>query len=85
VRLTDENLIVRGLDDEVVMLSLPSSTYYSANEAGALLVHELIRGAERASLIALLMERYGITQSVAATDVDEFLHQLRKHELLVDS
>lgn len=84
MRLSPDDLVVREIDGEVVMLSLGQAIYYSANRAGALLVERLLDGADRSALVGVLVDRYAVSELDAARDVDAFLDQLREHELLVE-
>jgi Coenzyme PQQ synthesis protein D (PqqD) len=85
VRLRHDGLVVRQIDGEAVMLCLDTSTYFSTNATGALLVDRLTSDVERSDLVALLVDRHGVPVPEAEGDVDEFLAQLDAHGLLVDA
>ena len=84
-RLRDEGLSWRRIEDEVVAVDVPTSTYLSANDSGTVLWQALADGATHEELTALLVERFGIDTDAAATDVDDFLAQLREQGLLDES
>lgn len=69
-------------DGEILALQHSSSEYLSTNATGALLWKSLTEGASRESLIALLVEEYGIDSQRAAADTDAFLEVLAAHGLL---
>lgn len=52
------------------------------SESGALLWELLMKGAERDDLIAKLLEEYEVDEPKAAADVDRFIDNLRKADLL---
>ena len=71
-------------DDLVVVMDLRTSRYLSLNSSAATLWTMLAEGANHGSLVDGLVERYGLSASSAAADVDAFLDVLRDRELLVD-
>ncbi len=82
LRLRQQGLEWRVLDDELVALDAPSSTFFSTNRAGRTLWPSLARGATREQLAALLVDRFGIDPQAAARDVDAFLAALDERGLL---
>lgn len=84
-RLRGEGLSWRRIEDEVVVVDVPSSTYLSANDSGTVLWQALADGATHAELTALLVERFGIEREAAGADVEHFLGQLREQSLLDES
>jgi hypothetical protein len=84
MQLRCDDLVVRELDGEVVMLSFSTSTYFSANAAGAVLIRELAVDVDVATLAATLAAEFEIAPDDAALDVLDFVGQLRDHGLLED-
>lgn len=84
-RLRAEGLSWRRIEQEVVAVDVPSSTYLSANDSGTLLWQALGEGATRDELAAVLVDRFGLEAERAGADVDAFLAQLREQGLLDES
>jgi len=82
MRMRRDDLVVRHLDGEVVMLCLLSSTYFSANGTGSYLVELLDEDRDALELAMRLSERSGVPIATATADVGAFLGQLRDHGLL---
>ena len=55
----------------------------STSETGALLAEELKRNVTREALVNRILDEYDVDEQTAAADVDEFLKQLEKLNLLV--
>jgi hypothetical protein len=81
-RLRPEAVAWREVDGEVIALGLESSTYFGTNASGSVLWRRLAQGATRAELIEALMTEFGLEQAQAGTDVDIFLDDLRRRDLL---
>jgi len=81
-KLRDDALHWRQIEDEVVAVDMKTASYLGANPAGALLWPALAAGATREELGALLVERFGIDEAQASTDVEAFLAQLGEAGLL---
>lgn len=84
-RLRDEGLSWRRIEEEVVAVDVPTSTYLTANDSGTVLWQALAEGATRDELAALLVDRFGLEPEAAGADVDHFLAQLREQGLLDES
>jgi coenzyme PQQ synthesis protein D (PqqD) len=82
LRLRSDQLYWREVDDEIVALEARGSKYLAANSSGVLLWRRLAQGATRDELVATLVEAHGIEPDVAATDVDQFVGQVRAAGLL---
>ena len=82
IRLRDAALEWRAVDDEVLVLDGETSTYVAVNRTGAALWPELAAGATRDRLVAVLVERFDVTQESAARDVDAFVEQLEAQGFL---
>ena len=82
LRLRQQGLEWRLVDDEVVALDLGTSRYVSTNKAGAVLWNDLAEGTTREALVAGLMDRWGIDHPRGEADVDEFLTLLGDRDLL---
>ncbi len=82
LRIRARDLSWEQLDDEVVILDLAGSTYLRLNGPGAVLWHVLLTVADEARLVEALLEEYDIDQVTAQRDVDAFLANLRRANLL---
>lgn len=82
LRLRPGALEWREVEGEIVALDLTASTYLSVNQAGAPLWRDLVSGTSRDDLIRRLVEGFGIEEPAAACDVDLFVAQLERQDLL---
>lgn len=82
LRLREDALVWREIDNELVAVDMTASAYLSANQAGAMLWQMLAAGTTRAQLAERLVERFGIPSEQAEADVDVFLQDLKARELL---
>ena len=65
-----------------VLLDTNSATICSANESAMDLLDILRNGADSHSLVEKLTSDYQVSLRCAATDVDQFLHQLKSLRLI---
>jgi hypothetical protein len=72
----------RTYGNEVVLLDLRTSTYLSTNPAASVLWRLLADGTSRASLVDALVETYAVPREQAVADVDAFLAECRRRDLL---
>jgi Coenzyme PQQ synthesis protein D (PqqD) len=82
LRLRNDDLAWRTVDDEMIAIDVRDSTYLTANDSGALLWQALAAGTTREALAGNLVEAYGIDADTAAADVERFLTDLRERGLL---
>jgi hypothetical protein len=82
LKLRDDRVRWREIDDDVVAVDLDQSTYLSTNGSGALLWLELAGGTTRERLVERLAQAYLIDSDRAAADVDRFLTELNGQGLL---
>ena len=82
LRLRNDDLAWRTVDDEMIAIDVRDSTYLTANDSGALLWAALAAGTTREALASNLVEAYGIDADTAAADVERFLNDLRERGLL---
>lgn len=84
LKLRDDRVRWREIDDDVVAVDIDRSTYLSTNGSGALLWLELAQGTTRDQLVERLAQAYLIDSDRAAADVDAFLSDLNGQGLLED-
>lgn len=82
IRLRREGIAWSDLGSEVVILDLRSSTYFSARDSGAFLVNALVDGASATTLVERLLGRYEADTDTVRADVDEFLGELARRDLI---
>ncbi|HEY1827509.1 MAG TPA: PqqD family protein [Acidimicrobiales bacterium] len=82
VKARNDDLEVRAVEEELVLLDLRSQTYLSLNRTGAALWPLIVDGAAPAALAQTLCDRFGVEAAVAARDVDALIGQLADADLL---
>jgi Coenzyme PQQ synthesis protein D (PqqD) len=82
MRLRADSVAWNAVGEDVVVLDLTSSTYFSTNATGTVLWKLLASGASRAELVNALVERFGVDQETVERDVDAFLADLERAQLL---
>lgn len=83
LRLRGDELMWREIEGEVVAVDLRGSVYLAGNPSAAALWPALTEGATREALAERLVAVFGISESVAARDVDAFIRMLDERELLM--
>lgn len=81
-RLRSDAVAARSFGEETIVLDLRDSLYLSANPAGTVLWRRLETGATRSELVAALLSEFEVERERAAADVDAFLTDCRRRELL---
>jgi hypothetical protein len=82
LRLRDEKLEWREIDDEIVALDGRTSEYVAVNRSGAALWPLLVAGATRGTLVERLTDAFDIDRATAERDLDAFLAVLSERDLL---
>ncbi len=82
MRLRDDNLVVREIDGETVLLDLISSTYFASNQSGTFLLQLLKTERDRESLVAELAREFELSDDEAAADTDAFVRLLDENGML---
>ena len=72
----------RRIDEEIVVLNLSNSDYYSLNGVGARMWELLSEGHPAEKVAALVAQEYGAPPKEVCADVDEFLGKLNQERLL---
>jgi hypothetical protein len=83
MKLRDDNLVVREIDGEMVLLDLEGSAYFASNRTGTFLLGLLKTEQDRGSLVAALAREFEVDTDRAAADTDAFLAMLEEQDLLV--
>lgn len=75
----------RVIDDEVVILKIRTTTYYSLDPVGAFIWRRMEEAPKtRAELVAEVLTRYETEAATAERDIDELLTDLVREELLLE-
>jgi hypothetical protein len=82
VRLKVDNVVWREVDEELVVLELPTTTYLTLNGSAMQLWLRLVEGATPEELVDMLIDRYNISSELAKSDTESFLADLAERELL---
>jgi hypothetical protein len=84
LRLRAGDVAARRFDEETVILDLRSSRYLAANPSASVLWRALEQGATRTQLVEALLREFEVTRERAEADVDNFIGDVRRRELLAD-
>jgi Coenzyme PQQ synthesis protein D (PqqD) len=82
MRLKTDTIAWNEVGENVIVLDLVSSNYFSTNASGTLLFQLLTSGASPDELVTALVERFCIDTGTAERDVDAFLTELAQARLL---
>ena len=82
LRLRDDAVRWREIDQEIVAVDLERSDYVSTNKSGVLLWRRLAEGTTRQQLVDELVSAFGIDRERASEDVGRFLDELHARNLL---
>jgi len=81
------DVVSRSVGDEMILLDLESGTYFTLNGVGAVVWHELERGAAPAArldgIVAAVVAEFEVEDGVARADVSALLSDLESHGLVV--
>jgi len=80
VRVSD--ISARTIGDETIVLSLPSSTYFTITGVGTRLFELLAEDRSVDDLVAAIVAEYDVDPGTARRDIEAFLDRLRDAELL---
>jgi Coenzyme PQQ synthesis protein D (PqqD) len=84
MRLRTDDVVQQETDGETVLLDLRSSTYFVVNETGTCLLPLLLEGVERQALLDALLETFDVGEQQAGEDLDRFVEDLRRQDLIVE-
>ena len=84
MRLREDGVTWQGIDGELVILDLASSTYLTTNGSGAFTAKLLQEDRTTGDLAEALAVEYDIPADVAQRDAEAFVDALRDRGLLVE-
>jgi hypothetical protein len=82
LRLRNDRMTWRRVEDALVVLDLHNSTYLSVNGTGALIWDELHRGCEIDALVELVVSQFDVDAATARIDIERFTAELHRRSLL---
>lgn len=77
-----DDVLVRALDGEAVLLDLASGTYFGLNEVGARLWDLLAAGNTVGEARRTLLDEFEVEEQVLRDDVDALIAELERRQLV---
>lgn len=77
-----DHVLEESVGGDIVLLSLKRETFYSLNSTGRILWAVIKDSGEVSGLADRLVEAYGITFEQAQSDVQAFIDDLKRNELI---
>jgi hypothetical protein len=84
LRLREDALAWKAVDEEVLLLDVSSSTYLAGNESATVLWRLLAEGTTEDALVDALVSTYELDSGTARADVVAFVDDCRARGFLVD-
>ncbi|HSJ33831.1 MAG TPA: PqqD family protein [Acidimicrobiia bacterium] len=76
--------VFRPLDDGGVVLDAETGAYFELNSTGCQLWEQLGQGNDLDQIAEWMVRQYDIDPSIARSDLDDFIGELRKRHLIQD-
>ncbi len=80
--IVPEQVLVRQLDDEMVILDLKSEKYFGLDEVGTVMWNELTSAQSIEHAFDVLLQQYDVTPEQLRSDIQDLLQQLLDKQLL---
>lgn len=77
-----DKVLVRQLDDEIIILDLASESYFGLDEVGTAMWNEMTNADSIEHAYQLLLEQYDVEPETLRADMQGLLHQLLEKRLL---
>jgi Coenzyme PQQ synthesis protein D (PqqD) len=77
-----EDITWRETNDEIVVLNLQTSEYYSTNNVASVIWEFIAKNTPQNDLVDFLTQEYEITPKTAQKDINDFLKNLLKLKLI---
>lgn len=84
LRARADDVMWQEVDNELIVLDSKRSVYIRVSGSGPVLWPLLVDGASREQLAAKLVEEFGIDTADAIGDVEDFLSELLRQQLIVE-
>jgi hypothetical protein len=82
MRLRTTDISARTIGGETIVLSLPTSRYFTITGVGTRVFELLAEDTSLDTLVGIIVEEYEVEPAVARRDIDAFLDRLRDAQLL---
>lgn len=79
-----DTAMARRVDDNLVILDIPTGQYFELNDVGALLWDRLDGSNSVEDLINVVLAEYDIDRQTASTDVEDLLGEMIRAGLVVN-
>lgn len=77
-----EDVTWRDVDEEMIVLHLPTGKYYTFNNTGHLVWQQLAEGKDTAAIRSQIMNKYEVDEETANRDLATFINGLKEHNLI---
>lgn len=84
-RLRSDELVWSKVGDDVVILELASSTYFTVRGSGTAIIERLAEGATEDSLVEHVTSCFEVEEETAKADVSRFLKELADKNMLTNA
>lgn len=86
MRLTvSEEVVVRDLGGEAILLDMATSTYFGLNAVGTRIWNLLVEHQRTDRIVPLLLEEFDVAEDALRLDVDRLVTQLLEKGLLIEA
>jgi len=75
----------RDVDEEMIVLHLPTGKYYTFNKTGHLAWKNLAEGKDTDEITREIMKKYEVDEETAARDLTAFISGLVHHNLISET
>lgn len=79
-----KGVLIQKLGEQFVAYDNETSTLHELNEVGYFILEHLEKGEDRKKIIRALKKNYDVSRKKAEEDVDNFLKELEKKDLIVE-
>lgn len=77
-----EDVTWRDVDEEMIVLHLPTGKYYTFNNTGHLVWQQLAEGKDTSEITSQIMNKYEVDEKAATKDLTTFINGLKEHNLI---
>ena len=80
-----EDVTRRDVDEEMIVLHLPTGKYYTFNNSGHLVWQQLAEGKNTTEITSQIMDKYEVDEEAANKDLTAFINGLKEHNLISEN
>lgn len=77
-----DDITWRDVDEEMIVLHLPTGKYYTFNNSGHLAWKQLAKGKDTSEITVQIMDTYEVDKETAERDLSTFISGLEEHNLI---